>query len=240
MIEDWPDSKYVKASVKELIGLTHIYGQDYSGLQEYLESIESLWEEEETVQIAEYIINWCDVCMENYPIAINWFEDRIVNPVSYEDSICSIIDLGYVYMLIEESGNRWNGYSGNLVQHIPDSREAYERNRELLINLIPQRAEQAQPIEENDFSNNRQFIRVYPNPVDNQATIEYSIEEKAGVIINLHNSNGELVQLLLNSQTESGSHSFVWNTKEIANGLYFISLEINSKLVETSRIVLSK
>ena len=240
MIEDWPDSKYVKASVKELMGLTHIYGQDYSGLQEYLESIESLFEEEETIQITEYIINWCYVCLENYTEAIDWFEDRIVNPVSYEDSICSIIDLGYIYTLIDEGGNRWSGYTGNLVQHIPDSREAYEKNRELLINLIPQRAEQAQAIDENDLNNKGHLLRVYPNPVNMQAAVEFILEENASVMVKLHNANGNLVQILIHSQKEKGSHCFTWNTKEMANGLYFISLETNGNLVETYRIVLTK
>ena len=138
------------------------------------------------------------------------------------------------------TGNRYGGYTGTLPQYKPVSREDYERNRELLIDLLPQVKQSAQGIEKDNFNNKEYFIRVYPNPVENQATIEYFLAEDAAIIVKLHNSNGELIRILINSVKKSGTHNFTLKTKELANGLYFISLEINGTLVKTQRMILAK
>ena len=124
--------------------------------------------------------------------------------------------------------------------HLTCSREAYERNREWLIDLLPQIEQSAQDIEKDNVNNKEYFIQVYPNPVESQATIEYFIAEDAGIIVKLHNSKGELIRILINSVKERGTHNFTWETKELANGLYFVSLEINGTLVKTQRMILSK
>jgi hypothetical protein len=239
IIEEWPESKYIKASIKELLGLKHIYDQDYFGLQDYFESVDHLWENEELMYLTEYIINRCDVCLENYTEAIAWYEDRIINPISYEDSICSVIDLGHIYTLMEETGSRWGGYSGMLPQHRPESYMAFVMNREELIDLLPKVQPATTPPISLDNTGNPDFI-VYPNPPENIATIVYSIPVEGYMKMSLYEANGSFVDIIDQSYINAGHHTMTWNTDSYADGLYILSLEVAGYPPVSRRVVLSK
>lgn len=73
------------------------------------------------IQLADIFANQCNIKLSNWPDAINWYENRILNPPSVEDSIFAIIDLGYLYFLMENSGLK-SAYKGSLKQFIPVSR----------------------------------------------------------------------------------------------------------------------
>ncbi len=43
--------------------------------------------------------------MENYPDAITWFENDILNPPPLDDSVFSLIDLSDTYLLMAADSN---------------------------------------------------------------------------------------------------------------------------------------
>jgi len=69
-----------------------------------------------------------------------------------------------------------------------------------------------------------------PNPANNSTYIEYSVANAGQVNFNLHNINGQLLLQQTEYVTE-GSHQMEINTANLANGIYFYSMEINGKRI---------
>ncbi len=238
IIEDYSGSKYQNASVKEILLLTDLYDQDYTGLQDYLDTVPSLWENEHISDVTEYIMTWCDIRLENYPEAIDWFEDRILNPISYTDSILSIIDLGNVYLLMQDTATRRGGYTGKLSQYKPNSLAWYEENREYLIDLLCTHENVSQVSDERPTEPNSSFQQISPNPVvDGHININYFVSEDANVVINLYDVKGILITELFRKYQSYGDHSNRVYTTKVRSGLYYVTLEIDGKLKDYQKIV---
>jgi hypothetical protein len=79
---------------------------------------------------------------------------------------------------------------------------------------------------------------IYPNPIRDNATIQYKIGSDAEVKIDVYNIYGVKVQSLLNMSNESGEYSLSFNPKlaNLKSGIYFVSLSVGNK-VKTIRIV---
>ncbi|MCX6234512.1 MAG: C25 family cysteine peptidase, partial [Bacteroidetes bacterium] len=58
IIENYPDSKYLQASVKELLALKRIYDHDFTGLKSYLDSVPTLQQDTETMNLTAHVSNW--------------------------------------------------------------------------------------------------------------------------------------------------------------------------------------
>ncbi|MCD4695581.1 MAG: hypothetical protein K8S16_05000 [Bacteroidales bacterium] len=132
LIEQYPQSKYAKAAMQELFALEKFVSNDYSGLKQYYEN-NTVPELSET---GDYMVSKCDIKLENWPDAISYYENIILDPETMEDSIFAIIDLGYVYFVMENSGYK-SAYTGNLIQYKPESKEQFIENRNYLLSLIP-------------------------------------------------------------------------------------------------------
>ena len=76
-------------------------------------------------------------------------------------------------------------------------------------------------------------INVYPNPVNDLATIKYYIPENDNVRIQVYNLLGERVFLLLNAYQETGYHELPFNTSGIAEGSYYVSIETDNYTVRS-------
>jgi hypothetical protein len=238
LIENYSGSKYQNASVKEILLLTDIYDQDYTGLKAYLDTVPSVWENDYISDVTEYIMTWCDIRLENYPQVIAWFENRILNPISFSDSILSIMDLGQVYLLMQDTNMRWHGYTGELPQHIPNSLKCYEKNREYLIDLLCASEKITQVPDEPYVLSNSAFQQVFPNPVlDAYFTIDYFLSKNANVVINLHDVKGRLIKELLVNHQESGEYSRMFYTANLPSGLYYFTLEVDGIFVDYKKIV---
>jgi hypothetical protein len=239
IIEDYPSSKYIQASVKEMLVLKRIYDQDFSGLQEYLESVPSLWEDEETSKVTEHVINWCNVEKEDYVSAIDWFEDQIENPESYEDSICAIIDLGYTYLLMNASGTKSSSYTGKYLQYKPTSREAYEQQTKPLINLLFNHKTGKTDAEFNEsVMGGPTLAQNYPNPAGGLTSIDYFLPESSQVKLTLFDATGRKIKDLINRPEGAGKHTFIFDTSLLPSGVYYYSLEINHSRTGIRKLVI--
>lgn len=81
----------------------------------------------------------------------------------------------------------------------------------------------------------------FPNPFNPETRINFSINERTNVRLNVFNSAGQIVETILNEQLNAGSYSVTWNTSNtsLASGVYFYSLVTDSK-VETRKMLLVK
>ncbi len=60
-----------------------------------------------------------------------------------------------------------------------------------------------------------------PNPFNPSTTIEYSIPRSGHARLEVYNSSGQIVDVLVDGHMSAGSHMAVWNTMGKASGTYF-------------------
>ena len=78
-----------------------------------------------------------------------------------------------------------------------------------------------------------QYIRLahnYPNPFNNETTIEYQLPSNCHVDIRIFSITGELVKVLIEGKQPAGYHEVRWNTKNekgefVAGGVYLYHLK---------------
>lgn len=92
-------------------------------------------------------------------------------------------------------------------------------------------------VEEDDDKPVEDFglLQNYPNPFNNQTVIKYSIPESSHINLVVYNSNGELIDELINDVRSPGEYSYTYESGNIASGVYFINLAANnfSKTIKT-------
>jgi immune inhibitor A len=68
--------------------------------------------------------------------------------------------------------------------------------------------------------------RVYPNPFNNSALIDFSVPNQSNnnIKITFYDINGKVVDEIKNQFFSKGKHTIAWNASSISNGIYFIEL----------------
>ena len=79
----------------------------------------------------------------------------------------------------------------------------------------------------------------YPNPVNDQTTLNFSLPEKSRMNIAVFNSNGQLLKTIINSFSEAGNHQINSNTSGYPDGLYWIRFNSETN-VETIKLIKAK
>lgn len=69
----------------------------------------------------------------------------------------------------------------------------------------------------------------YPNPFNPSTTIAYSVPETQRVTLNVFNTNGQLVQTLVNGMIERGAHKVVFDASNLSSGVYVYSLQAGTE-----------
>lgn len=64
-----------------------------------------------------------------------------------------------------------------------------------------------------------------PNPISGTTNIKYTIKHPTHVKLSVFNIKGQLVEILVNDDYESGIYELEWNPKNISTGIYFLQLQ---------------
>lgn len=72
----------------------------------------------------------------------------------------------------------------------------------------------------------------YPNPFNPSTTINFYLPVDSNVKLDIYNTNGEIVNNLLNQTMSGGNHSLNFNAESLSSGVYYYSLK-----TETSYLV---
>ena len=83
-------------------------------------------------------------------------------------------------------------------------------------------------VEENTIVNT---ISIYPNPVNDIATLSFTTTEKSKTAINITNILGEIVYSKQIGTLTSGQHIMPISTSGISEGMYFVNLITNNKII---------
>ncbi len=230
IIQLYPECKFSIFSMRNLLPLETVSGQDFSSLKEYYLTEPNCNIDDERTKLSQYLANYCTIKMEQYPEAISFFEAIISDPDTELDSVYAVIDAGYTYLLMENGGK--SGYIGKMAELKPKSEIEFRIMRDDLLSELFEII-QIEPEEPNveyafDLKHN------YPNPFNSKTTISFSLPlstQKAE--LKIYNIKGQLVRKL-DMDTKLGIGSITWDSldnsgKLACNGVYFYKLIADKK-----------
>ncbi|OQX77854.1 MAG: hypothetical protein B6D61_06505, partial [Bacteroidetes bacterium 4484_249] len=235
IVVQYPETKYAQAALKELYSLEAFVTNDYADLKAYYNSEPNIAASAELAKLADFLMNFCEIKLENWPTAITWFENVIQNPESTEDSIFAIIDLGYTYFLMENGGQK-AAYAGNLTEHIPVLRLQFEQKRDDLLALLPGDQMSKTMKESISLLNSGELLQNVPNPFNGTTQIWYKLEEESNVTVNVFDYTGKQIKSFNPGTTDKGSHFVEFSSDGLPAGIYFYNLEINGKLTDAKKM----
>ena len=74
-------------------------------------------------------------------------------------------------------------------------------------------------------------IRVYPNPATNYAKVQFTLNQKETVSLNLYNMVGQEIEISKNEVLFNGDHEITINTQSLRNGLYVYRLKVGAGVI---------
>jgi len=80
--------------------------------------------------------------------------------------------------------------------------------------------------------------RIYPNPFNPQATIDFEVSEPTMVQLNIYNLKGQKVDVLKNAFTLPGHYSVIWNGTNHPSGIYFVILHSSNSIVKQKMMLI--
>jgi spore germination protein YaaH len=89
------------------------------------------------------------------------------------------------------------------------------------------------------LSEDNRITKIYPNPVDGIAEIQFTIVNKTDVALKIFDMLGKEIIVLLNGELEAGFHTEIFNSVPLAGGIYLCVLR-TGKTSSTSKIIVIK
>lgn len=239
LISQYPEIKFASASLKNIHSLEKYAGKDFSSLKTYFLTEPNLTNGDELQKLAAYLANWCNVELEDFPSAIAWFENVIQNPETLEDSIFAIIDLGYTYFIMENSGYK-SAYVGKMIEHKPVSKEQFIENRNYLLSLIPG-DRMSESMKRNIAKlKEGELLQNIPNPFKGSTQIWYKLENESNIQLNIYNYTGQLIKSIDEGTKTKGTHFIEFDATGLKNRIYFYSININGKTTDSKKMTIMK
>lgn len=238
--EQYPQGLYAEASLKALLPLEKLAGNDYAELKGYYTTNAAVQAEPSLALLGDFLGNYCDIRLENWPDAIAWFENIIQDPPSFEDSLFAIIDLGYTYLLMQQGGYK-SSYTGSMPWYKPVSKKAHEENRDYLLSLLGEGKKAVETQESGAGASNIATLgKNIPNPFTGETVISYELEEPADITFLLSDQAGRLIHGYPAGRKEKGPHSFTLDSSGLKPGIYILSLQVNGTVAGVRKIIVIK
>lgn len=90
-----------------------------------------------------------------------------------------------------------------------------------------------------EYANNSQIqVKVYPNPIFDKTTIEFSLTKPCDVILGVYNLYGQMIEILLNQRKQNGNHKIHWNTEKLPAGMYYYRIQTGEQAVTGNMVVI--
>lgn len=107
---------------------------------------------------------------------------------------------------------------------------------EMMLYFIQYTVSKVADVEEKELE--EQGLVVYPNPYTDNTNIKYNLQNGSNVRLEVYNAVGAKVAELVNQYQNAGSYSFQLspNEFELSQGVYYVNLQIDNKLI-TKKIV---
>jgi RNase H-fold protein (predicted Holliday junction resolvase) len=79
----------------------------------------------------------------------------------------------------------------------------------------------------------------YPNPVSQTTTIEFTLNKKSSVNLQIWDERGRVIETLVNTTMQEGKHSVMFDKKNLSAGIYYYSLTADNKR-KTNKMVIAR
>jgi hypothetical protein len=239
LVEQYPGSRFAKTAMQQLFALEEFENNDYTILKHYYQNNNIILSDSVLTETAQYLASKCDIKLQNWQDAINYNESIILNPESLEDSIFAIIDLGYIYFVMENTGNK-STCTGNLIEYKPKSMEQFVENKNYLLSLIPGN-QMSETMKESIVSlKDGELMQNVPNPFNGSTQIWYKLENESAVQLNIYNYTGQLISTINEGFKTKGNHHIGFNANGLKSGIYFYSISINGQTTDSKKMTILK
>ncbi|MBI9066409.1 MAG: T9SS type A sorting domain-containing protein [Salinivirgaceae bacterium] len=91
-------------------------------------------------------------------------------------------------------------------------------------------------LENNQTPSEFSLSQNYPNPFNSYTTIHFTIPKENKVSLKIFNILGQEVETIVNERLNAGEHEVIWNANKYSSGIFFYSLNVDNKFVETKRL----
>jgi len=81
------------------------------------------------------------------------------------------------------------------------------------------------------------ILQTYPNPLTDNATVEFNLGEPSIVNIALYSLSGTITQVLANGQYDAGNHHITFSKGDLKAGIYILKLEASNKAEQIKIII---
>ena len=79
----------------------------------------------------------------------------------------------------------------------------------------------------------------YPNPLSQSTAIEFTLNKKSKVSLQIFDEYGRIVEILIDQVLTEGKHSVIFDKKNLSSGIYYYSLIADNRR-KTNKMVISK
>lgn len=239
VIQQYPQSIAAEAAMKELLRLEKYVNDDYEGLRTFYLTNNAISEDSILRCLGDQLANKCNVILQNWDSAVAWYENRILNPVSFEDSLFSIIDLGYTYLLMQNGFK--SSHCGQLKEHKPENKNKHVDKRDYLLSLLPAQVKN-QTTENMVKPSDADKVILFqnsPNPFSESTFIRFYNSDDSYVKVMLQDVTGKVAKIIYKDFTHAGYHKFTLNAATLTPGIYYLSIFSNEYKVDTKKIVVT-
>jgi hypothetical protein len=80
----------------------------------------------------------------------------------------------------------------------------------------------------------------YPNPFNPATQIRYHLSDPAQVTLKVYNNLGQEVATLVSARQAPGTYTANWNAQNAASGVYYYTLRVGDRVIQSKRAVLVK
>jgi len=236
LIETEPDDPFSIAALHELFSLEQFIDNDYAALHNYYTTFTPA--DSALFDVADFLATRCNVVIQNWQPAIDWYEDRIENPPSYQDSVFAVIDLGDIHLKMEnDSLKACRIFRFPNIK--PKSRQQYEENKSALLATLPKK-DQPRPQHPLAGTGKKGVLsQNIPNPAKESTTIVYDVIEEGSVHLRIYNQLGQLLQDLPQGTQKPGSYHLEVSLVGMPAGVYHYVLFVEGEKADGKKLVVN-
>ena len=240
LIETYPDDQFSIAALHELFALEQFLDNDYAALHDYYAAFTPT--DSTLFDVADFLATRCNVTLQNWQLAIDWYENRIENSPSYQDSIFAVIDLGDIHLSMEaDSTNLKSGRIGygRFLNLVPKSRREYEENKAELLATLPKMDDPRQQHPLAEPGKKGVLRQNIPNPATGSTTVVYDVVEEGAVELRLYNQLGQLLQALPQGTQKPGSYRIEISLAGLPSAMYHYILFVEGEKADAKKLIVN-
>lgn len=157
------------------------------------------------------------------------FQYQVVNDVDDNNN--------YATVGIEDEGHV-RGLQYAYSNDYPTTAAVLQDNRAIKITTDPPQVIIAGDHEQGEVQNDLWFDHPSPNPANPSATLRFSIPREGKVALDLYNTLGQKVAVLLNKRMESGPHQVQIQSGHLSSGIYIAALRFEKTVLNLKVLIL--